>query len=65
MITVNDTTEQNSLKLKLSQNFLKTSFAGFESSFDVLNDIEIDDLERIMATEFAQGLPSDTEVDGF
>lgn len=29
--------------------------------FDVLHNIEIDDLETIMTTEFAQGLPSDTE----
>ncbi|MBW4558240.1 MAG: hypothetical protein KME59_20385 [Trichormus sp. ATA11-4-KO1] len=65
MITVNNTIEQNSLKMELSQNFLKTSFASFETSFDTLNDIETDDLEKIMATEFAQGLPSDTEVDGF
>ncbi|TBR57038.1 hypothetical protein B4U84_26790 [Westiellopsis prolifica IICB1] len=31
-----------------------------EKSFDVLNDIELDDLES-MINELAQGLPSDTE----
>lgn len=48
------TIEQQSLRQNLTSNFLETSF-------DVLNDIKLDDLETIMTTEFAQGLPSDSE----
>lgn len=47
------TIEQQSLRHDLTSNLLETSFA-------ILNDIELDDLESII-NEFAQGLPSDTE----
>lgn len=55
-VTVN--IEQQSLSQDITSNFLETSF-------DVLNDIELDDLESIMTNEFAQGLPSDTESGAF
>ncbi|MBW4568766.1 MAG: hypothetical protein KME31_12285 [Tolypothrix carrinoi HA7290-LM1] len=45
--------EQQSLRHDLTTKFLQTSF-------DILNGIELDDLETII-NEFAQGLPSDTE----
>ncbi|KOP26890.1 hypothetical protein AMR41_07900 [Hapalosiphon sp. MRB220] len=51
MRTVN--IEVQSLGQKFNSNLI-------EESFDVLNDIELDDLES-MINEFAQGLPSDTE----
>jgi len=54
MTTLTVTIEQQSLEQDLTSYFLETSF-------DVLNDTELDDLESIMTTEFAQGLPSDTE----
>lgn len=54
MTTVTITIEQQSLEQELTSYFLETCF-------DVLNDIELNDLESIMTTEFAQGLPSDTE----
>lgn len=47
------TIEQQSLRHDLTSKFLQTSF-------DILNGIELDDLESII-NEFAQGLPSDTE----
>ncbi|BAY50430.1 hypothetical protein SAMD00079811_80590 (plasmid) [Scytonema sp. HK-05] len=47
------TIEQQSLRHDLTTKFLQTSF-------DILNGIELDDLESII-NEFAQGLPSDTE----
>ena len=56
--------EQNSSKQEISNNFPKTSFDIFEANFDVLNE-EIDDLETLITAEFAQGLPSDVELDGF
>ncbi|TFI55004.1 hypothetical protein BLD44_006535 [Mastigocladus laminosus UU774] len=46
--------EVQSLEPDISSNLL-------EISFDVLKDVELDDLESIMMTEFVQGLPSDTE----
>ena len=52
------TIEQQSLKQDLTNYFLETSF-------DMLNNIELDDLESIMTNEFAQGLPSDTEFGNF
>jgi hypothetical protein len=48
------TIEQQSLRHDLTSKIL-------EDTFDILNDIELDDLESIVKTEFAQGLPSDTE----
>ncbi|KYC41644.1 hypothetical protein WA1_16485 [Scytonema hofmannii PCC 7110] len=48
------TIEQQSLSHDLTNN-------RPEISFDVLNDIALDDLESII-NEFAQGLPSDTEL---
>ncbi len=54
MTTATITIEQQSLSQDLSSDFLETIF-------DVIQYIEIDDLESIMTTEFAQGLPSDTE----
>jgi hypothetical protein len=48
------TIEQQSLEKDISSNLL-------ERSFDVLDDIELDDLESIITNEFSQGLPSDTE----
>ncbi len=47
------TIEQQSLRHDLTSKLLETSF-------DILNGIELDDLESII-NEFAQGLPSDTE----
>jgi hypothetical protein len=44
---------QQSVRHDLTSKFLETSS-------DILNDIELDDLESII-NEFAQGLPSDTE----
>jgi hypothetical protein len=58
MTTVTVTTEQQSLRQDLTSCLLETSF-------DVLNDIELDDLESILSAEFAQGLPSDTEFSTF
>lgn len=51
------TIEQQSLRHDLTSNLVDTSF-------DILNDIELDDLESIM-NELAQGLPSDTESDAY
>ena len=50
--------ERQSLKQDITSNL-------FEISFDVLDDIEFDNLESIMTTEFTQGLPSDTEFTPF
>jgi hypothetical protein len=47
------TIEHGSLEHDINSNLL-------EISFDVLNDIELDDLES-MINELGQGLPSDTE----
>lgn len=52
------TIEQQSLREDLISNLL-------DVSFDVLNNIKLDDLENIMTTEFAQGLPSDIEFSGW
>lgn len=54
MTTATVTIEQQSLKEDITSYLLETSF-------DIFNDIELDDLESIMTTEFKQGLPSDTE----
>jgi hypothetical protein len=52
--TIKTTTiEQQSLRHDLTSKLVETSF-------DILNGIELDDLESII-NEFAQGLPSDTE----
>ena len=37
----------------------------FQSSIELINEIELDDLESIVKTEFVQGLPSDTEFNNF
>ncbi|MEH1935526.1 MAG: hypothetical protein V7L14_17870 [Nostoc sp.] len=47
-------TKQQSLRQEFTSYFLETSF-------DMLNDIKLDDLESIISNEFRQGLPSDTE----
>jgi Tfp pilus assembly protein PilO len=47
------TIEQQSLRHDLTSKLVETSF-------DILNDIELDDLESII-NKFTQGLPSDTE----
>lgn len=52
------TIEQQSLKQDLTSNF-------FEVSFDLLNDIKVEDLENIITNEFGQGLPSDTEFGAY
>ncbi|MBN3924354.1 hypothetical protein [Nostoc sp. NMS4] len=52
------TIEQQSLKQDATSNF-------FEASFNLFNDIKFDDLENIITNDFAQGLPSDTELPGF
>jgi hypothetical protein len=49
------TIEQQFLRPNLTSNLV-------EASFDVLNDIEFDDLESIITNEFAQGLRSDSEI---
>ncbi|MBH8561341.1 hypothetical protein I8748_03970 [Nostoc sp. CENA67] len=64
MTTFTVSIEQQSLQ-QLTNNSLKTSFDMLENSFDVLNDIETDDLESIMTAEFAQGMPNDTEIASF
>ena len=51
------TIEQQSLRQDITSKF-------FETSFDILNNIELDDLESII-NEFAQGLPSDVELNPF
>ena len=58
MTTLTVTVEQQSLSQDLTSHLPETSF-------DIFNDIELDDLEIIMTTEFLQGLPSDTEFDVF
>ncbi|MBD2562174.1 MULTISPECIES: hypothetical protein [Nostoc] len=45
----------------LQSSRLDVTSKHLETSFYILNNIEFDDLESIMTTEFAQGLPSDTE----
>ena len=42
-----------------------TEIKHFQSSIELINEIELDDLESIVKTEFAQGLPSDTECNHF
>ncbi|QSJ16085.1 hypothetical protein JYQ62_30655 [Nostoc sp. UHCC 0702] len=54
MATLTNTIEQQSLKQDFTTDLIETSF-------DVLNDIELDDLETMLTTEIAQGLSSDTE----
>lgn len=48
--------------ITIEQQFLEQDFTSqiFKTSFNVLNDIELEDLESIMS-ELAQGLASDTE----
>lgn len=58
MTTLTLTIEQQSLSQNLTSYFLETSF-------NILNEIELDDLESILTNEFAQGLPSDTELSMF
>jgi hypothetical protein len=58
MTTATVTIEQQSLKQDITTYLL-------EISFDIFNDIELDDLETIMTTEFKQGLPSDTPAPVF
>jgi hypothetical protein len=52
------TIEQQSLKQDATSNL-------FEASFNLFNNIKFDHLESIITNEFAQGLPSDTELNGF
>lgn len=59
MITLTVTNQQQSLKQDFTKCFLKNSFDVLNHI--LLNDIELDDLESLVTTEFAQGLPSDTE----
>ena len=42
-----------------------TEIKYFQNSLELLNKIELEDLETIVKTEFAQGLPSDTEFNSF
>ncbi|YAF96448.1 MAG: hypothetical protein AB3A66_01795 [Nodularia sp. CChRGM 3473] len=65
MIAVTDSIEQNSVKQNFTNKLFQTSFDVLESSFNLLDEIEIDDLESFMATEFIQGLPSDTEMNAW
>lgn len=58
-MTLTVTNEQQSLKQDFTKYFLETTFDLFNHI--LLNDIELDDLESIMTTEFLMGLPSDTE----
>lgn len=41
-----------------------TEIKHFQSSLELLSEIELDDLETIVKTEFVQGLPSDVEFNG-
>lgn len=59
MITLTVTNQQQSLKQDFTRCFLENNFDVFNHI--LLNDIELDDLESLVTTEFAQGLPSDTE----
>ena len=38
-----------------------TEIKHFQSSLEIINEIELDDLETIVENEFAEGLPSDME----
>ncbi|BAZ48572.1 hypothetical protein NIES4103_11800 [Nostoc sp. NIES-4103] len=52
------TIDQQSSEQDLTSNLLQISF-------DMLNSMKLDDLESIITNEFAQGLPSDTELNNF
>lgn len=57
----------NVIKTKtIDQKFLRHDFTSnlLETNFDILNDIELDNLENII-NEFGQGLPSDAEFSGW
>ncbi|MEC4811682.1 MAG: hypothetical protein SAK29_00095 [Scytonema sp. PMC 1069.18] len=58
----------NELKTKtIEQQLLRQDLTShlIEIGFNILNDIELDDLESIINHDFAQGLPSDTEFSVF
>ncbi|MBW4629398.1 MAG: hypothetical protein KME49_28775 [Brasilonema octagenarum HA4186-MV1] len=60
MTTATMTAATITLEQKSSSHDLISYFTN--TYFDVLNDIKIDDLETIVISEFAQGLPSGTPV---
>lgn len=42
-----------------------TEIKYFQNKIELINEIELNDLESIAKTEFALGLPSDTEYNPF
>ena len=52
----------NSTEIKYFQNDLEIIN---EVEQEIINEIELDDLESIVKTEFAQGLPSDIEINAW
>lgn len=42
-----------------------TEIKHFQNSLELVNEIELDDLETIVKTEFVQGLPSDMEINAW
>lgn len=63
MTTATMTAATITLEQKSSSEDLISYFTN--TYFDVLHDIKIDDLEIIVITEFAQGLPSDNPLPFF
>jgi ribosomal protein L1 len=62
MITVSKSIGHNSFKQELIKKNIETSFDVLDTSSEMLNDANIDDLERIITSELIQGLPNDTEI---
>lgn len=68
MIALTNAIGQNTLKQESTNQYIKTSSNAFDTNFDLLdlfNETEIEDLETLITAEFAQGSPSDTELQGF
>ncbi|QSJ19219.1 hypothetical protein JYQ62_11105 [Nostoc sp. UHCC 0702] len=65
MTPLTNAIEQNSLGQQHTNKHVTTSsFDVFDTNFELFNETEIDDLETLITTEFAQGLPNDTELPG-
>ncbi|MBH8573400.1 hypothetical protein I8752_10310 [Nostocaceae cyanobacterium CENA369] len=62
MITVSKSIGHNSFNQELINKNIETSFDVLDTSSEMLNDANIDDLETIITSELIQGLPSDTEI---
>ena len=63
MITLIVNNEQQPLNQDFNKCLLQGNFDIFNHI--LLNDVELDDLETLVTTEFAKGLPSDTEFNGY